>query len=48
MHDGDEPHLELGLHITDNMLDGGCNGVVSCEWRDHNNAEVFDLKVSLV
>ena len=48
MHDRDKLHLELGLHITGNMFDGGSDGVPGGEWRVCDYAKVFDLEVGLV
>ena len=31
----------------DDMFDCGCDGVSSREWRVHNNAEAFNLEISL-
>ena len=48
VHDRDKLCLELGLHIMGDMFDGGHDGVLDCEGRVYNNAEVLNLKVSLV
>ena len=48
MYDGDKLHSELGLYITGHMFNGGGDGVPGCEQGVHDNAEVFDLEVSLV
>ena len=31
-----------------NVFDSGGDGVVSCEWRVHNDTEVFHLEVGLI
>ena len=43
MHNRDELHLELGLYITGDMFNCGCDGVLGEEWRVHNDAKMFDL-----
>ena len=48
MHDGDELRLKLGLHITGNVFDGGCDGIPGCEKGVHDDIKVFYLEVSLV
>ena len=45
MHDGDELCLESDLHITDNVFDGGSNGIPGSEQGVHNYAEVFNLEI---
>ena len=48
MHDRDKLHLELGLHITGNVLNGGGDGVPGCERGVHDNTKPFYLEISLV
>ena len=48
MHDRDELHLELSLHIMGNMFDGGGDGVMGSEWQVYNNAKAFYLEVSFI
>ena len=48
MHDGDEFHLELGLHITGDVFNSGSDGVLGCERGVHSDTKMFYLEISLV
>ena len=48
MHDRDELHLELDLHIIGDMFDCGGDRIPGHERGVDDYAETFDLEVSLV
>ena len=48
MHDRDEFRSEPGLHITGDVFNCGGDGVLSREGRVYDDAEMFNLEVSLV
>ena len=48
MCDRDKLCSESSLYIMGDVFDGGGDGVLSHEWRVHNNAKVFHLEISLV
>ena len=48
MHDGDELRSESGLYILGDMFNGGGDGVLGGEWGGYNDAQAFDLEISLV
>ena len=48
MHDRDELHLEPGLYIMGDVLNGGGDGVLGCERGVHDDAKVFYLEISLI
>ena len=48
MHDRDELHLELSLHVAGDMLDGWGDGVPGCEGGVYNDTEAFYLEVGFV
>ena len=43
MHDRDKLCSEPGLHIMSYVFDHGGDGVVSREWRVHDNVKTFYL-----
>ena len=48
MHDRDELHSELGLHITGDMFDSRSDGIPGGEWRVHDDTKALHLEISLV
>ena len=48
MHDRDELRSEPSLHISGDVFDRGGDGVLGSEWGVYDDAEAFDLEISLV
>ena len=48
MHDRDKLRSEPGLHVAGDVFHSGCDGILSSERRVYDDAEAFDLEVSLV